>query len=81
MVSRNKQQIIQQVQALKQSIVNWESYTEALFTLEPTITLFFDKVLVMDDDPIKQNNRLFLCQSIANWSLQYMDLGKIVFPK
>jgi len=69
------------VQTLQQATVNWESYCQTLFDLEPTITAFFDQVLVMDKDTVKQNNRLSLCQSIAHWSQQYMNLSKIVFPK
>ena len=67
------------VAPLTDSAADLNQYFQTLFELEPAITLFFDKILVMDEDCAKRRNRLFLCRSIANWSADYMDLSKIVF--
>ena len=69
------------IEPLTNSTLDLNQYFQTLFELEPAITLFFDKVLVMDEDLINRQNRLFLCRSIANWSAHYMDLSKIVFSR
>lgn len=67
------------VVALKNSPLNVDLFFENLIGLEPYITAFFDKVLVMDPDPQVRANRLQICQSIAQWSQQYLDLRELVF--
>ncbi len=69
------------VKPLSLSKLDLDHYLQTLFVLEPVITKFFDKVLVMDKDMINRQNRLFICQSIASWSLLYIDLSNIVFAK
>ena len=69
------------VTPLNRSTVDLNQYFQTLFELEPAITLFFDKVMVMDEDPIIRQNRLCICRTIANWSADYMDSSKIVFSK
>jgi len=50
----------------------------AVQTLVPTITAFFDKVLVMDEDPTVRANRLGLLQEIAALTRGLADLQKLV---
>ena len=45
--------------------------------LIPTITAFFDKVLVMADDPAVRENRLALVGQIASLSAGIADLSKL----
>ncbi|MGK5092417.1 glycine--tRNA ligase subunit beta [Deltaproteobacteria bacterium TL4] len=70
-----------QVQSLPQKELNLDHYLLQVFELVPIITQFFDKVMVMDENPVKQRNRLFLCHILASWSRQYLDLKEIVFAK
>ncbi len=76
-----EQTLWQSVQPLLQAELSLDHFLSTLFSLETPITHFFDKVMVMDEDPVKRQNRLFLCKTIAEWSLKYMDLREIVFPK
>ena len=55
-------------------------YIEKFISIEPIVTSFFENVLVMDNDPLKCGNRLWLCQQLSNWSKRYLDLQAIVFP-
>ena len=55
-------------------------YIEKLLSIEPEVTSFFENVLVMDDDPLKCGNRLWMCQKLSNWSKRFLDLQVIVFP-
>jgi len=54
-----------------------EGLLNAIHALIPVITQFFDKVLVMDEDPAKRENRLALLQSIANMARGYADFSKL----
>ncbi|MBF0289633.1 MAG: glycine--tRNA ligase subunit beta [SAR324 cluster bacterium] len=78
---QEEQELWRVVKPLNSSNLDLDHYLQTLFILEPVITVFFDKLLVMDKDKANRENRLFICRSIANWSLDYMDLGKIVFAK
>jgi glycyl-tRNA synthetase len=49
----------------------------AVQTLVPAITAFFDKVLVMDEDPVLRGNRLGLLQQIAALTGGLADLQKL----
>jgi glycyl-tRNA synthetase beta subunit len=46
-------------------------------TLVPAITAFFDKVLVMDENPTLRANRLGLLQEIAALTRGMADLQKL----
>jgi glycyl-tRNA synthetase beta subunit len=49
----------------------------SLRQLEPDIGRFFDKVLVMDEDPAVRQNRLALLQQIANLAHGIADLSQL----
>ncbi len=59
--------------ALKRSA--WQEVTELLFKLEPDVTRFFDKVLVMDEDPAVRGNRLSLLDQCNELFKSVGDLG------
>jgi Glycyl-tRNA synthetase, beta subunit len=54
-------------------------YLNQLNQIEPIVTSFFEDVMVMDENPIKCGNRLWLCNKLASWSAQYLNLQAIVF--
>ncbi len=54
-------------------------YLDQLNQIEPIVTSFFKDVMVMDENPIKCGNRLWLCNKLASWSAQYLNLKAIVF--
>ena len=56
------------------------NFLKQFLSIEPVITRFFENVLVMDDDPLKCGNRLWLCRELSNWSKRHLDLKAIVFP-
>ena len=56
-----------------------EKYLKQLHSIEPVVTGFFEDVMVMDDDPVKCGNRLWLCMQLAKWSRQHLDLQALVF--
>jgi glycyl-tRNA synthetase beta chain len=47
-------------------------------SLRPSIDLFFDKVLVMAEDPMVRNNRLNLLRSLLQTFLNIADVSEIV---
>ncbi len=53
----------------------WPEVTELLFRLEPDITRFFDKVLVMDENPDVRENRLALLSRCNDLFMSVGDLG------
>jgi glycyl-tRNA synthetase beta chain len=58
---------------------NPENYLKQLHAIEPAVTRFFEDVMVMDEDPVKCGNRLWLCNQLAEWSGRHLDLRAIVF--
>jgi glycyl-tRNA synthetase len=68
-------------QAVKASVVHPPSSVDDLLTtiekLIPTITEFFDKVLVMAEEPAVRGNRLGLLQQIAGLASGIADLSKL----
>ena len=58
---------------------NPENYLKQLHAIEPVVNRFFEYVMVMDEDPVKCGNRLWLCSQLAEWSGRYLDLRAIVF--
>ncbi|MFL2737954.1 MAG: glycine--tRNA ligase subunit beta [bacterium] len=56
-----------------------DNYMQQLCEIEPVVTRFFEDVMVMDEDPVKCGNRLWLCQQLAQWSGRHLDLQAIVF--
>ncbi len=69
------------IHKLPEDTVAIEKFLDELSRLEPIITRFFNEVMVMDADPVKQQNRLFLCRVISEWSLRYLDLRALVFTR
>ncbi len=64
-----------------QSTLNYTLLLEALTTLAPTVSRFFDgpeSVLVMDEDPQVRQNRLNLLGLVRNAALGLGDFGAIV---
>ena len=56
-----------------------EKFMKQLHSIEPVVTGFFEDVMVMDDDPVKSGNRLWLCMQLAKWSGKHLDLQALVF--
>ena len=75
-------------QTMKELALNSESsgresphqFLNKLYRLESNITDFFDRVMVMDPDPVMRSNRLALCNLLAQWSSERLDLKEIIFP-
>mgnify|MGYP001043421358 FL=1 len=53
----------------------WNEVTTLLAKLEPSITKFFDKVLVMDENPAVRQNRLALLSRCQDLFMSVGDLG------
>jgi len=62
-----------------QALWSPDNYLQQLRKIEPVVTRFFEDVMVMDEDPVKCGNRLWLCQQLAQWSGRHLDLQSIVF--
>ena len=62
-----------------QSLWSPDNYLLQLRKIEPVVTRFFEDVMVMDEDPVKCGNRLWMCQQLAQWSGRHLDLQSIVF--
>ena len=56
-----------------------ENYLKQLHVIEPVVTSFFEDVMVMDENPVKRGNRLWLCHQLASWSSRHLNLQAIVF--
>ena len=56
-----------------------EDYLKQLHQIEPIVTSFFEDVMVMDENPVKCGNRLWLCHQLASWSARHLNLQAIVF--
>jgi glycyl-tRNA synthetase len=54
-----------------------EAFLKAILALIPSINTFFDKVLVMAEEPTVRENRLGLLQRIAGLADGVADLGKL----
>ena len=54
-------------------------YLKQLHQIEPIVTSFFEDVMVMDENPVKCGNRLWLCHQLASWSARHLNLKAIVF--
>ncbi|MCF3574758.1 glycine--tRNA ligase subunit beta [Planktothrix agardhii] len=73
-------QLVPQTQA-SQATRNYRQLVEALAEITPTVSSFFDgpeSVLVMDDDPNIQRNRLNLLGLLRNHARVLADFGAIV---
>ena len=55
------------------------NYLKQLHQIEPIVTSFFEDVMVMDENPVKCGNRLWLCHQLASWSARHLNLQAIVF--
>jgi len=56
---------------------NYLAAMEIILKMKEPVDVFFDKVMVMDDDPAIRNNRLNLLTAIANLFLQVGDFSKM----
>lgn len=56
---------------------NYKEYLESLITINPTVTKFFDDVLVMDKDEKVKNNRLALLKELKNKYIMLTDFSKL----
>lgn len=71
------------VQALREKIKpklathNYRSALEELCALRPPVDIFFDAVLVMDENPVLRENRLALLRAVADLVRGIADLAKI----
>ena len=59
------------------SIHSIDELMNTILPLIPAITTFFDKVLVMADDPLVRQNRLGMLQQIASLAEGQADLAKL----
>ena len=62
-----------------QSLWSPDNYLLQLRKIEPAVTRFFEDVMVMDENPVKCGNRLWMCLQLAQWSGRHLDLQSIVF--
>ena len=56
---------------------NYNEYLQALIAINPTVTKFFDDVLVMDKDEKIKNNRLALLNELKNKYIMLTDFSKL----
>ena len=56
---------------------DYEKYLKDLISINPTVTKFFDDVLVMDKDDNIKNNRLSLLNSLKNKYIILTDFAKL----
>ena len=65
--------------AVKQVNFNgsYDNYLKSLIELNPTVTKFFDEVLVMDNDEKIKNNRIALLNELKNKYIMLTDFSKI----
>ena len=56
---------------------NYQEYLQALVTLNPAVTKFFDDVLVMDNDEKIKNNRLALLNELRKRYIILTDFSKL----
>ena len=74
---------VQAIQPKVRKVARVRNYTRAfelMASLRPTIDLFFDKVLVMAEDPKLRANRLNLLRSLLQTFLNIADVSEIVPP-
>jgi glycyl-tRNA synthetase len=60
-----------------ETVSSVNSFLQAFVPLIPAITAFFEKVMVMDENPQVRQNRLGLLQKIASMSKGVADLSKL----
>ena len=56
---------------------NYQEYLQELIAINPTVTRFFDDVLVMDKDEKIKNNRLALLNELKNKYIILTDFSKL----
>ena len=57
------------------------NFVNLAISLEEKIDIFFEKVMVMDEDLSIRSNRLNICKQIHDWSLKYLDLRELRIRK
>ena len=70
-------QLWKRVCELKNNNLNYHQLIDGLFGAIPVIEEFFDKVLVMAEDPAVRGNRLGLLQQIAGLANGIADLSRL----
>ncbi|MFW8600567.1 glycine--tRNA ligase subunit beta [Desulfobacterota bacterium M19] len=71
---------LQEVSALALPLLQDQKYTEALnviLKMKEPVDVFFDKVMVMTDNPAVRDNRLHLLTAVAELFLRVGDLSKM----
>ena len=56
---------------------DYKALLQELISLNPTVTKFFDDVLVMDKDEKVKNNRLALLNELKNKYIMLTDFSKL----
>jgi glycyl-tRNA synthetase beta chain len=78
-----EQQLAQEVEALRaqvEALLNTGNYAaalRALASLRPAVDAFFDKVMVMAEDPALRHNRLALLANLSNLFLGAADISRL----
>lgn len=81
LLQKEEQSLFETVTSLRPSVMEalerkaWPEVTELLSKLEPDITQFFEKVLVMDENPEIRENRLALLERCNELFKSVGDLG------
>jgi Glycyl-tRNA synthetase, beta subunit len=81
LLQKEEQSLYETVTSLRPAVFEalernaWPEVTQLLSRLEPDITLFFDKVLVMDENPGVRDNRLALLERCNELFKSVGDLG------
>jgi glycyl-tRNA synthetase beta chain len=69
------------VQQLTNDVQESSNFVNLVMSLESKIEMFFENVMVMDEDFSVRSNRLNICRHIHDWSLQFLDLRELNIPK
>jgi len=81
LLQKEEQSLYETVTSLRPAVLEalernaWTEVTNLLSKLEPDISLFFDKVLVMDENTAVRDNRLALLQQCNELFKSVGDLG------
>ena len=68
-------------QQLTNDVQESSNFVNLVMSLESKIEMFFENVMVMDEDFSVRSNRLNICRHIHDWSLQFLDLRELNIPK
>ena len=68
-------------QQLTNDVQESSNFVNLVMSLESKIEMFFENVMVMDEDFSVRSNRLNICRHIHDWSLKFLDLRELNIPK